>query len=95
MPKIEKLEQGFYGLDASADIITESGFAILLSDPAMVVSYHAEGKENSISLPAGTLKKDDLFRLSKLTRNIKIDGLSGVIDEHDAELPRGSRQAAH
>jgi len=87
LPKVEIQEQGFYGLDASTDMIAESGFAILLSDPAMVVSYHAEGKENAISLPAGTLKKDDLFRLSKLTRNIKIDGLSGVIDEHDAELP--------
>lgn len=87
LPKVEKPEQGFYGLDASADMITESGFAILLSDPAIVVSYHAEGKENTISLPAGPLKKDDLFRLSKLTRNIKIDGLSGVVDENDAELP--------
>ena len=87
LPMVEKPEQGFYGLDASADMIGESGFAILLSDPAMVVSYHAEGKENAISHPAGILKKDDLFRLSKLTRNIKIDGLSGVVDENDAELP--------
>jgi len=87
LPKAEKTEKGFFGLDASVDMITETGFAILLSDPVRVVSYHAEGKENTISLPAGPLKKDDLFRLSKLTRNVKIEGLSKVVDDNDIELP--------
>jgi len=87
LPKTEKTEKGFFGLDASVDMITENGFAILLSDPVRVVSYHAEGKENTISLPAGPLKKDDLFRLSKLTRNVKIEGLSKVVDDNDIELP--------
>ena len=87
LPKPEKTEKGFFGLDASVDMITENGFAILLSDPVRVVSYHAEGKENTISLPAGPLKKDDLFRLSKLTRNVKIEGLSKVVDDNDIELP--------
>jgi len=87
LPKPEKTEKGFFGLEASVDMITENGFAILLSDPARVVSYHAEGKENTISLPAGPLKKDDLFRLSKLTRNVKIEGLSKVVDDNDIELP--------
>jgi len=87
LPKAEKTEKGFFGLDASVEMITENGFAILLSDPVRVVSYHAEGKENTISLPAGPLKKDDLFRLSKLTRNVKIEGLSKVVDENDIELP--------
>ncbi|MCX6303367.1 MAG: DNA primase [Bacteroidetes bacterium] len=87
LPKVDKTEKGFFGLDASVDMITEIGFAILLSDPVRVVSYHAEGKENTISLPAGPLKKDDLFRLSKLTRNVKIEGLSKVVDDNDTELP--------
>jgi len=87
LPKVEKTDQGIYGLDASAEMIQESGFAVLLSDPGMVITYHAEGKENTVSLPAGPWKKEDLFRISKLTRNIKIDGLSVVVDENDAELP--------
>ena len=87
LPKIEKTDQGLYGLDASTEMIQESGLALLLSDPSRVVEYHAQGKENAVSLPTGPFKKDDLFRLSKLTRNIKIDGLIGVVDENDVELP--------
>ena len=87
LPKIEHSEKGFYGMDASVDMIAEKGFAILLSDPTLVVSYHAEGKENTISLPTGKLRKDDLFKLSKLTRNVKIEGLSKVVDDNNVELP--------
>jgi DNA primase catalytic core len=87
LPKVENSEKGFYGLEASVEMISEKGFAILLSDPALVVGYHAEGKENTISLPSGPLKKDDLFKLSKLTRNVKIEGLSKVVDDNDLELP--------
>lgn len=87
LPKVDAAEKGFYGLDASFEMIRESGFAYLLADPALVVTYHAEGKENAISLPSGPLKKEDLFRLAKLTRNVKIEGLSLVVDDQDAELP--------
>ncbi|MEI6899423.1 MAG: toprim domain-containing protein, partial [Bacteroidota bacterium] len=87
LPKVEQSEKGFYGFEASEEMITETGYAILLSDPSNVVSYHAEGKENTISLPKGPLKKDDIFRLSKLTKNVKIEGLSLVVDDKDIELP--------
>ncbi|MEI7980929.1 MAG: DNA primase, partial [Bacteroidota bacterium] len=87
LPRIEPQEQGFFALDASEEMIRETGFAILLADPGEVVSYHAQGKENTISLPKGPLKKDDIFRLVKLTRNVKIEGLSLVVDENDVEFP--------
>jgi DNA primase catalytic core len=86
LPKVEKTDQGLYGLDASTEMVQETGFALLLADPGRVVEYHAQGKENAVSLPAGPFKKDDLFRFSKLTRNVKIDGLSSVVDENDIEL---------
>jgi len=87
LPKIEKQEKGFFGFEASEEMIKETGFAILLSNPRGVVSNHAEGKENTISLPDGLLKKDDIFRLAKLTRNVKVEGLSFVVDENDVEFP--------
>jgi len=87
LPKVEHQEKGFFGLEASEEMISETGFAILLSDPGGVVSYHAEGKENAISLPHGPLKKDDIFRLARLTKNVKIEGLSLVVDEKDVEFP--------
>ena len=87
LPKLEKQEKGFFALEASEEMITETGCAILLAGPAMVVTYHAEGKGNTISLPDGPLKKDDIFRLAKLTRNIKIEGLSLIVDEKDVESP--------
>jgi len=87
LPKVDTTEKGFYGLDASADTIAEKEFAYMLSDPALVVAYHADCKENAISLPSGTLKKDEIFRLARLTRNVKIEGLEMVVDDQDAELP--------
>lgn len=87
LPKPEKQEHGLFALDAAEEMIKEKGFANLLSDPAMVVSFHAEEKENTIGLPDGTISKDDIFRLAKLTRSVKIEGLSLVVDENDVELP--------
>ena len=87
LPKVEQKQMGFFGLEAAQAMILETGYAILLSDPKGVVSYHAEGKENTISLPDGPLKKDDIFRLAKLTRNVKVEGLALVVDEQDIEYP--------
>jgi DNA primase catalytic core len=87
LPKIKHQEKGFFGLDAAQEMIKEKGFAILLSDPGDVVSCHAEGNENTISLPEGPLKKDDISRLAKLTKNVKIQGLKLIVDENDVEFP--------
>ena len=75
LPKVEQQQMGFFGLEAAQAMILETGYAILLSDPKGVVSYHAEGKENTISLPNGPLKKEDIFRLAKLTGMSKLKDL--------------------
>lgn len=84
----EKQEKGFYGLDAAEESIKELDLAIILPCPDQVVNRHAEGQENTISIPDGILKRDDIFRLSKITKNIHIDGIEiVVVDENDVELP--------
>ena len=87
LPSVDHQEKGFFALDVSEEMIKKKGFAILLSSPKSVVDYHAEGLENTISLPDNTLKKDDLFRLAKFTKHVKIQGLANVVDENDTELP--------
>ena len=87
LPAIEHQESGFFGLDASEDSIKEKGFAILLPSPESVVACHADGQDNTISLPDGPLKKDDIFRLAKLTKHVNIQKLILVVDDKDVELP--------
>ena len=87
LPAIENKEAGFFGLDASEESIKAKEFAVLLATPGAVVTRHAEGQENTISLPDGLLKKDDIFRLAKLTKNVKVEGLTHVVDENDVESP--------
>ncbi len=87
LPKIKNQEKGFFGLDAAEEMIKDKGFAVLLPDPGGVVSCHAEGNENTISLPDGPVRKDDISRLAKLTKNVKIQGLKLIVDENDVEFP--------
>jgi DNA primase len=87
LPAIEQKESGFFGLDAAEESIKQKGFAVLLPSPGAVVTRHADGHENTISLPDGPLKKDDIFRLAKLTKNVKVEGLILVVDDNDLESP--------
>jgi DNA primase catalytic core len=79
--------KGFYGLEVSAAAIKESDCAIILNDPKEVINRHAEGKENTISLPGSAILKDDIYKVATLTRNIIIEGLSKIVDESDIECP--------
>ena len=86
LPKPEDIkERGFYGLDASTDAIKELDKVIILPSPLHVVDRHAEGFENTISLPHGILLKDDIFKLAKLTKNVTIEGLLHIVDADDNE----------
>jgi DNA primase catalytic core len=87
LPAPEQQVKGFYGLEASELAIRETGFAVLLPKYDSVIYRHAEGQENTISLPNATLNKDDIFKLSKLTKNVKIEGLTNIVDEKDVEEP--------
>ncbi len=88
LPKIEeKQERGFYGLDASEEYILKKDSAIILATPGDVVERHAEGFENTISLPDGPLLRDDIYRLAKITRNVIIEGLVSVVSSDDNEIP--------
>jgi DNA primase catalytic core len=80
-------EKGFYGLDVAAEIIKEKDLAIILADFTQVVGRHANGDENTISLPDGILLPSELTRLAGLTKNVVIEGIENITDEDDNELP--------
>ena len=86
LPKPEEASpKGFYGLDASADCITALNQAIILPDPSQVVTRHAIGFENTISLPFEPLDRNDIFKLSKLTKNVVIESMTSIVDDTDTE----------
>jgi len=85
LPEISLEEKGFYGLAAAADAIKEKDLVTILPSPDDVVEYHAEGKENTIGLPAGILMKDDIFKLSKITKHVIIDDILEIVDDKDQE----------
>ncbi|MFZ4523001.1 MAG: DNA primase [Bacteroidales bacterium] len=85
---VAKTESSFFGLDAAQEGIQEKEHAILLGDPKEVVSRHADGGNNVISLPDGPLRHDAVAGLVRLTKSIRIEGLSVIMDvESDSELP--------
>ena len=83
----ESTVKGFYGFAESIESISKSDKVVILANPEHVIDRHAAGFENTISLPSGILNKEDIYKLSKLTRNVMLDGLIGVVDKTDAELP--------
>ena len=87
LPKHEEGEKGFYGLEASTECIKEKDRVVIVPYPRLVVDRHAAGFENTISMPSGILNKDDIFLLSKLTKNVIIEGLLKVVDDNDTEKP--------
>ena len=88
LPKPEEAkEKGFYGLEAATESITEKNEAVLLATPDEVVERHAAGKEHTISLPRASLDRGDIVKLAKLTKNVYLEGLYGVVDNDDSETP--------
>ena len=87
LPKHEEEEKGFYGLEASTECIKEKDRVVIVPFPRLVVDRHAAGFENTISMPSGSLNKDDIFHLSRLTKNVIIEGLLKVVDDNDIEKP--------
>ncbi len=79
-------QKGFYGLEAAIDSIRETDKVIILPNPKLVVDRHAAGFENTISLPDGVLNRDDILKLSKITKNVIIEGLTAVVDVNDLEI---------
>ena len=86
-PLEDPKEKGFYGLEASRESIIENQQVVILVSHHQMVDRHAAGFENTISIPDGILKQEDVFNLSKITRNALLDGLSAVVDKTDTELP--------
>lgn len=85
LPPKPSEEKGFYALEAATPSIQLLDSAVILPSPEKVVEQHASGKENTISLPFGVLLKDDIFKLSKLTKNVLIDSDLSIVDEKDEE----------
>jgi DNA primase catalytic core len=88
LPKpIVDTEKGFFAFDASKDGIREKNEVIILPDPTEVVDRHASGIDNVIGLPHGAFDKEDIFKLSSITKNVIIEGLLKIVDDSDSELP--------
>lgn len=83
----ETTEKGFYGFAEAIESISELDKVVILSNPQQVIDHHAAGFENTISLPNGVLNKEDIRKLSELTHNVLLEGLVGIVNESDAELP--------
>lgn len=88
LPKPEDAkETGFYGLEAAMECIAEKDQVVILPTPMGVVDRHAAGSENTIGLPKGVLDKTDIYKLSKTTRNVMVEGLETIVDpDTDTEL---------
>lgn len=87
LPAPDTSEKGFFALEVASDAIKLADCTILLEKPEKAIHYHAQGKDNAISLPAGKIKRDEIANLAKLTRTVHIDEMIHVIDEDDNETP--------